>query len=233
MKRKIFFMSTKNEDSWQQLLAKPDNQWETGYSAKALAYCWEKAAGFPKDILSTFKNSKINLFKNVELLFAFPEYKVALYGGNRDSQNDIYVVAKSNHKLISIMVEGKVREPFGEVTIEWEKDCSTNSGKPKRLSFLLKKLNLNYSQVQQIRYQLLHRAVSAILEAQRIEAKNALILIHSFSQTDEHFDDFAKFVKLFGLPAKVNSITGPYKIQSEGIDLYFGWSRGDKYYLTV
>jgi hypothetical protein len=233
MKRKIFFIPTENADSWQQLLAKPGKHWKTGYSARALAHCWEEADGFPKDVLTTFKNSKINLFENLELLFAFPEYKVALCGGIRDSQNDIYVVAKSNHRLIPIMVEGKIKEHFGEIIIEWEKNSSIKSGRPKRLAFLLKKLNLDYNIIQQIRYQLLHRAVSAILEAQRIGAKNALMLIHSFSQTDEHFDDFAEFVKLFGLTAKVNSISGPHQIQSEGIDLYFGWSRGDKYYLTV
>lgn len=233
MKRKIFFIPTENADSWQQLLAEPGKHWKTGFSARALAHCWEEADGFPKDVLTTFKNSKIDLFKNIGFLFAFPEYKVALCGGNRDSQNDIYVVAKSNQKLISIMVEGKVKEPFGKIITEWEKNCSINSGKPERLDFLLKKINLNYRQVQKIRYQLLHRSVSAMIEAQRIGAKNALMLIHSFSQTDEHFGDFAKFVKLFGLPAKVNSISGPHQIQSEGIDLYFGWSRGDKYYLTV
>jgi hypothetical protein len=189
----------------------------------SLAYCWEQADNFPRAILSGFQNSKISLFKNMELLFAFPEYKVELPGGNRDSQNDIYVIAKSNNELVSIMVEGKVNESFGDTVSNWINGSSKNSGKPARLSFLLQKLNLSNNQVQQIRYQLLHRTVSAIVEAQRIGAKNALMLVHSFSQTNAHFSDFSQFVKLFGLTAKNNSIVGPYKNQTEGIDLYFGW----------
>jgi hypothetical protein len=166
----------------------------------------------------------------VELLFAFPEYKVPLPGGKRESQNDIYVIAKSNNNLISIMIEGKVSEPFDKTVLNWISNSGRNSGKQDRLDFLLNKLNLNYTQVQQIRYQLLHKTVSAIIEAQRIGAKNALMLVHSFSRTNEWFDDFAQFVKLFGLTAIVNSIVGPY--QTDGINFYFGWTKGDKYYLT-
>ena len=33
------------------------------------------------------------------------------------SQNDLYVLAKSNNELLTIMVEGKVSEPFGS-TVE-------------------------------------------------------------------------------------------------------------------
>ena len=98
------------------------------------------------------------------------------------------------------------------------------------MNFLLNKLNLNQAQVQHIRYQLLHRTVSAIIEAQRIGAKNALMLVHSFSTEKEWFNDFAQFVKLFDLSAEKDSIVGPY--QTDGINIYFGWTKGDKYYLT-
>jgi hypothetical protein len=224
------YIPSDSADRWKDLLAEPKKQWKKGYSARTLAYCWQEADGFPESIVTTFQNSKIDLFENVELLFTFPEYKIPLPGGKRESQNDIYVIAKSNHNLISIMIEGKVSEPFDKTVLNWISNSSENSGKQDRLNFLLNKLNLNYTQVQQIRYQLLHRTVSAIIEAQRIGAKNALMLVHSFSQTNEWFDDFAQFVKLFGLTAIVNSIVGPY--QTDGINFYFGWTKGDKYYLT-
>jgi len=215
---------------WRNLLAQPKKQWKKGYSARTLAYCWQEADGFPESVVTTFQNSKIDLFENVELLFTFPEYKVPLPGGNRESQNDIYVIAKSNHNLISIMIEGKVSEPFDKTILNWISNSSENSGKQERLNFLLNKLNLNYTQVQQIGYQLLHRTVSAIIEAQRIGAKNALMLVHSFSKTNKWFADFAQFVKLFGLTTMVNSIVGPY--QTDGINIYFGWTKGDEDYLT-
>jgi hypothetical protein len=226
---KIYIQSD-SPDKWKDLLAQPEKQWKKGYSARSLAYCWQEADGFPVNIVMTFQKSKIGLFKNVELLFAFPEYKVPLPGGKRESQNDIYAIAKSNNNLISIMIEGKVSEPFDKTVLDWISNSDGYSGKQERLDFLLNKLNLNYTQVQQIRYQLLHRTVSAIIEAQRIGAKNALMLVHSFSTENEWFDDFDKFVKLFGLSAKIDSIVGPY--QTDGINIYFGWTKGDEDYLT-
>jgi len=224
------YIPSDSPDRWKDLLAQPKKQWKKGYSARSLAYCWQEADGFPVNIVRTFQKSKIDLFKNVELLFAFPEYKVPLPGGKRESQNDIYVIAKSNNNLISIMIEGKVSEPFDKLMSSWISNSGGNSGKQERLNFLLNKLNLNYTQVQQIRYQLLHRTVSAIIEAQRIGAKNALMLVHSFSTENEWFNDFDQFVKLFGLTAEENTIVGPY--QTDGINIYFGWTIGDEDYLT-
>ena len=43
------FIPTKKPEDWKQFLAKEEH-WETGYSAKTLAHCWEAAKGFPKEI---------------------------------------------------------------------------------------------------------------------------------------------------------------------------------------
>jgi hypothetical protein len=218
------YVPTKTPEDWKALLAEPNKQWKDNYSAKELACCWEKANGFPESVKKTFNNSGIAIFEKAELLFAFPEYKVPLPGGERSSQNDIYVIAKGDGNLISIMVEGKVEESFDKTISEWNNEASLNSGKPERLRYLLNKLSLTNNQVQKIRYQLLHRAVSAIIEAEKLGTKNALILIHSFSKSDNHFTDFDQFVKLFGLSAVKNSIVGPY--QTNGINVFFGWVCG-------
>ena len=81
-----------------------------------------------------------------------------------------------------------------------------------------------------LRYQLLHRSVSAILLAQKFTAPNALMLIHSFSKSDKGFVDYEEFSFLFGLNAVKNQIIGPIYIN--GIDLYFGWVQGDQKFLT-
>lgn len=130
---KIFIPTRKPED-WQPFLAEPKH-WKTGYSAKTLAYCWQEANDFPESVRKVFRKSGIELFQNIKLLLAFPEYKVVLPGGARPSQNDIFILAKGNDQLVSIMVEGKVSEPFGDTMAEWRKDNS--EGKEKRLKFLL------------------------------------------------------------------------------------------------
>ena len=109
MIQKRIFIPTNGANSWQPLLAELEKQWKKGYSARTLANCWEdcleetcekiKTSDFPKSIEVTFQNSKIDLFKNVKLLFAFPEYKVKLPSGGGESQNDIYVIAKNTKEV--------------------------------------------------------------------------------------------------------------------------------------
>ena len=212
---KIFIPARKPAD-WKSLLAEPDKHWKTGYSAKTLAYCWQEAKGFPECVKKVFKKSEIELFRNIELLLAFPEYQVVLPGGARPSQNDIFILAKGNNQLVSIMVEGKVSEPFGNTIAEWRKHNS--EGKDIRLKFLLEELGLEENeQIDSVRYQLLHRTTSAIIEAKKFKAENALMLVHSFSRSDEWFEDYIQFLGLFGLRAETDSLVLAKNIN--GIDL--------------
>ena len=223
-----FLRPINDAEEWRRLLAQPDKHWRTGYSAKALAYCWQEADGFPAVVKRVFKNSSIAVFKDIEMLLAFPEYKVSLPGGRKASQNDIFILAKGNGQLISITVEGKVSEPFDKTVAEWKLESSY--GKKVRLNFLCDKLQLDKDQIDHTRYQLLHRTASAIIEAERFNAQNALMMVHSFSQSDEWFEDYSQFLALFGL----NGVTPDSLVFAKNIDeldLYFCWIRGEKKYL--
>ena len=223
------FISTSTAEDWRSLLGDPVRHWRTGYSAKTLANCWQEADGFPKCVKRVFRKSGIELFQDLKLLLAFPEYKVSLPPrGGRPSQNDIFVLAKGNEQLVSIMVEGKVAEPFDKTIAEWK--LKDGVGKPERLQFLCNKLQLDKDQIDHIRYQLLHRTASAIIEAEKFKAENALMLVHSFSQSDEWFEDYEQFLDLFG-PKDIRPDSIVYAKNIAGIDLYFGWVRGEKKYL--
>jgi len=164
-----FFIPTNSPEDWRLLLAEPDKHWKTGYSAKALAYCWQEANDFPHSVKKVFKNSGIKLFQDVELLLAFPEYKVPLKPyRSRPSQNDIFILAKGNDQLISIAVEGKVDESFGEIIDDWK--LHDMGGKKVRLKFLCEVLQLDVNKIDHIRYQLLHRTASAVIEAKKFNA---------------------------------------------------------------
>ncbi|GAH71370.1 unnamed protein product, partial [marine sediment metagenome] len=141
-----FFIPANMPEDWKSLLAKPDRQWRTGYSAQSLAYCWQEANDFPESVRSVFRDSKIDLFENIELLLAFPEYKQPLPGGKRASQSDIFILAKGNNQLVSITVEGKVSEPFGPTVAEWKSD--KGRGKLERLKFLCDELHLAEGRIQ-------------------------------------------------------------------------------------
>jgi len=177
---------------------------------QSLAYSWEKREDFPHSVKRVFRDCGINLFQDIELLLAFPEWKVPLPGGRRASQNDIFVLARGSNQLISITIEGKVRESFGEIVSEWKSDRS--KGKQTRLSYLCDLLRLSEERVDHIRYQLLHRTASALKEAKRFNAQNALMLVHSFSPENDGFQDYCQFLSLFKLKGKINGIERPINI---------------------
>ena len=226
------FIPTKSAIDWQQFLADPEKQWRTGFSAKSLAYCWESAEGFPPEVAQLFTRSGIPHFRNVELLLALPERKVIMPPrGGHPSQNDLFVLAKAGDgQLIAITIEGKVSEPFGEALGEWKAEASR--GKTERLAFIKDQLGLSGELPKNVRYQLLHRTVSAIMEAGRFNASNAMMIVHSFHQSDVWFDDYQKFLTLFGVQAAEPGRLFFLK-ETHGVKLYSGWARGDEKFLQV
>jgi hypothetical protein len=229
MSKKIF-VPTAGPETWKQLLAEPERQWRTGYSARSLAYCWENAEnGFPAEVRSVFEQSGEKAFRRLELLYAFPEYQVPLPGGGRPSQNDLLVVAKSaDDGLVTIAVEGKVAESFDKTLADWHSDES--KGKTERLAFLQDLLGLPAIPLN-IRYQLLHRTASAVMEAQKLNATQAVMLVHSFSPENLWFEDFAAFAALFEIQAELNHLHLARKFP--GLTLYLGWVKGNPEFLKA
>jgi hypothetical protein len=167
------YIPTQGPEHWRRLLADPEKQWRTGYSAKALAYCWEEADGFPAEVALLFSESGIPTFQSIELLLAIPEHQVPLPGGRRPSQNDLFALARGPDGLISIMVEGKVSETFGPTMEKWLIEASP--GKRERLEYLRDQIGLDKEFPPHIRYQLIHRTASAVIEGRRFCAKTAVI----------------------------------------------------------
>ena len=175
-----------------------------------------------------FEGSGVEALKDFELLLAIPEHAVPLPGGKRPSQNDIWLLGRgSTSELVSVAVEGKVAEPFGPTMEEWSQE--TSPGKVERLSFLLKLLSLDERVPGDLRYQLLHRTASAMLEAERFCAPHAVLLVHSFSQDSDWFDDYAAFVSLMGGEAKINGVTDVGR--RGGKTLRLAWVTGDARFL--
>ena len=169
------------------------------------------------------------MFHSVEFLLGIPEHKVDLPGEGPPSQNDIFVLAKSGRDLISITVEGKVSERFSNETVDqWLTDASHN--KYERINGMANILGLDTKDLMPIWYQLVHRTASALLEAKRFNAKHALMLIHSFSQEHQWFEDYAAFAALYGQNPNPDSIV--YAGEIHGKNLYFGWVTGEAEYLN-
>jgi hypothetical protein len=221
---KPILVPTSGVGNWKQLLAQPVKHWKTGYSARALAHAWEAAGGLPKEIRELLKP-----LGNVELLFAIPEYKVPLPGGDRASQNDVFALLRTEEGLVATMIEGKVAESFGPTLEEWRRAGS--SGKQERLSYLCAQLGIAEQFPPGLRYQLFHRAASAVIEAQRFHAHQAALIVHSFSADDASFPDFRAFVGLFGKTTKAGELV---ELSTTcGVRLWAGWATGNRKYLKM
>jgi Domain of unknown function (DUF6946) len=205
-------------DSWR--LADPRKQWAAGCPARALAYCWEAADGLPPEVATMFTPEP-------ELLVAIPEHQVALPGAGADSQNDIFAIIRSGYRTHAVAVEGKAREPFGPTVEEWYSDPT--SGKRRHMKALCTVLGLNDIPPGNIRYLLMHRAASALIEAWRFKTDEAAMIVHSFAPDRIWFDDFAAFCGLFDLDVEPDR---PVVVElPDGMPLRLGWATGDCQFL--
>ncbi len=222
----IFVPSTGPAD-WQRLLADPVKHWVTGRSAKTLAHCWESASGFPPEIASTLEQAPA--LKGIAPLFIFPEWKVPLPGGVTESQSDAWVLARSAAGLVSIAIEGKVEESFNQPIREWKAKASP--GKLVRLQYLAEMLRLPHPIPDTVYYQLLHRTASAVIEARRLGATHAAMLVHSFSPANQWFEEFKEFVALFGADIAIGKLCTVEA--KDNLPLHLAWVHGDERFLRA
>jgi hypothetical protein len=163
------------------------------------------------------------LLVNLTSVLAVPEFKVPLPGGSRASQNDLFVLARSSAGTVCIMVEGKVNEPFGPTLDEWRADASPS--KHERLDFLLRTLCISSAPSGAVRYQLFHRAASAIITAEQYRAAAAIVLVHSFSEQHAGWKDYEDFVRLFGVRATRDEVQ--HLTSTSRVPLFAAWVTGD------
>jgi len=202
-----------------------------GFSGRTVAHLWESADGLPPEIEGLLVKSDVDGLREVELLIAIPEHKVLLPPTQgHPSQNNVFALAKvANGQLIALAVEAKVSEPFGPTFDEW--DAKTTPGNAEREDFLRSKLGLKDRGLGPVRYQLMHRVASALLEAERFNGGFAALIVHSFSQQDEWFDDFAGFLALYGVQARIGELVNLGVFGQ--IQTFAGWARGDKRFLDA
>ena len=210
----------KSAEDWKQFLAKPELHWKDGRSAKMLAERWDAALPhMPSEITAAFHGTPYERFLP---LVAIPEYEVELPGGPRASHNDLFVLGRIGPDLAVVMIEGKVDESFGPLLGEWLRDASP--GKLARLEHLRSKLAIDGDVAHTIRYQLLHRAASPVLEAERLGASYAAMVVHSFSAVDAWLDDYGAFCRVLGVTGAKSRLERVPRVSLP--DLWVGWVCG-------
>lgn len=197
-------------------LADPIRHWRPDHSALELATSWITAGGVPDSVARVLATCEV--YAGCELVEGFFEREVTLPTKGRASQTDLLALVRLRDGLGVIAVEGKAREPFGQLVSEW----NDGPGKQSRLDDLCTRLGLDSDAVGHLRYQLFHRTVSALLEAGRYGAREALMLVHSFDPADSSLDDYRAFAGALGLTdADAGRITSA--VERDGVSLRLGW----------
>ncbi|HUW19730.1 MAG TPA: hypothetical protein VMW16_10560 [Sedimentisphaerales bacterium] len=227
---KRIFIPTQAPSDWQRLLAKPALHWRKSYSAMTTAACWEAACDcLPAEVKQTLDASGRSDLVGLKLLAAIPEWQVALPGGKHSSHTDVLALASNDEGLVVLAVEAKVDEPFGPTLGEKRDDEST--GQSERIDYLHTALRLETPLRDEIRYQLLHRTVSALQTALDFHARSAVMLVHSFSPTRRWREDFLSFCEAITATPLSPDLYVVSRFESPR--LYLAWCTGDKSFLDV
>ncbi len=176
-------------------LGRQEAHWKEGFSAHALVTKWFSANGIPEAVKSAL--SKHDQFRGAEFIDGFFERQVDLQSAGRPSQTDLLALINVGNRVAVMAVEGKVDEPFGEIVRDWLEGRKRKTSEPailskrgartERLEGLWLTLGMKESDTHKLRYQLLHRAASAIYEAKRYRADLAVLIVHSFSEDASGF----------------------------------------------
>jgi len=220
---KQLFIQSDGPSDWKKKLSNQNRQWKRGKSAFEAAISWENASrsiyGLPTRIRNRLKN--VTELKDATLLLGIIEHKVSLKSSGHSSQSDLWGLLKTNIGLVSMSVEAKAGEPFGQNIEQWLNKDKKKSGRQKRLEFLREVLMIEHKIPSDIKYQLIHRTASAILEAERFKTKAALMVVQSFLPDAKALDDFRKFSNLMGAEIGKNEIRQVKRIC--GIPLFLCW----------
>ena len=218
--RRIYVPASGLSD-WQALLADPELHWKRGRSAFELAVKWELAArnlrGMPPlvaDLLDQCTGTQ-----GATLLLAAPEHKVSLDGRGKPSQTDLWALLRNENGLVSLAVEGKAGEPFDKTVAQWRGETANRS---TRLHGLCSILKLDENNIDDLHYQLLHRTASAVLEARRFGAPQAVLLVQSFDGAAVGIDAFSKFADRMGAAGIKSGQLAAAKTL-DAVQLWLGW----------
>lgn len=76
----------------------------------------------------------------------------------------------------------------------------------ERMEFLLHTLRMPQQPAGSVRYQLLHRAASALITGEQYRAVAAVLLVHSFSEQRTGWSDYEQFARLYGVAAEIGKV---------------------------
>ncbi len=220
------YVELKTAADWAQVVGAKN--WKQGYSAYELAQAWA-SGNFPAAVQAVLNSVPSPFPKPLTPDYMLVEKPVFLDNHKAPSMTDIMVYC--NMKTVEpfvLAVEGKANEAFDKTVADWILD-GTAAPKPTRvhrLDFLRRELGVDVPEDSTLRYQLIHRSVSALLESGLHGEVSCMLLIHSFGgKTPTNWTDYVAFLNHIGIANPVkNVVSGPVKLgQNKDKDFYAAW----------
>jgi len=219
------FTSTRGIASWRERLTNPARQWRRGYSAFETAVSWEHACrstgGIPTPIRLLLEQSGIG---PVRLLLAAAEHTVPLPGGRAASQSDVWGLLSTSCGMLSLTVEAKASECFGEhylgAWLESGRSERSRSNRATRWAYIREHLPA-LNEPEKLRYQLLHRCASAVIEAKRLGLSQAAFIVQAFNAPESSFEDYALMCRSLDIRDSRGLLVST---SVDAVKLHVGWA---------
>lgn len=216
---------------------KQERHWKDGRSAKELAKAWFRDGNLevPAELEAFLKANPVT--ESVQIIEGVPELVTQLPVRGEGRNHDLWLKGKKDGESVTICIEAKADEAFGEQTIaeyraaalrRRERGETTNV--PERISALIEKSGIPENTWSNIRYQLLTAMVGTLIQAAADDSSTAILLIHEFrthltseenlKRNQRDLDEFARIV--LGEPATVENGTLLGPVDFGNIQFYIG-----------
>ena len=220
-------------EDWKSLAG--DDNWVPEHSAYELAHSWQVVGGIPPGIAAALDSADASPLTGLRLDMALVEKPVFLDTRVAPSMTDLIGYARNvRDEPVILAVEGKAQEPFGLPVRSWLRGdvlepAQTAKPRPtrtRRFEFLCDRLGLGPDPECALRYQLFHRTVSAVTEAEMQAAAAAVVIVHAFGpHAAANWTDYEHFLNALGLESVVpGKVFGPAHLGTRrATDTYFLW----------
>lgn len=208
---------------------KKDYQWEAGRSAMELAKAWfrQERVAVPTELAQLLASSA--RLSGLQLVRGIPEHVTGLPERGEGRNHDLWLLGRTASEQVTICVEAKADEPFGNETVAEYRASATKrreNGKPtkasERIAQLLALVPGEKCRWEKIRYQLLTAICGTAIQAKLDGSALAVFAVHEFHTSKTTPDkiavnanDFNAFMAAIGAsdtPVKPGRLYGPVTV---------------------
>ena len=191
---------------------KRKDHWKAGRSAMELAKAWHRLT-VPEELLNLLSGHQ--RLANLNFIRLVPEKVTSLPEKGEGRNHDLCILSKTPSGNVTISIEAKADEPFGNHTVGEYWSLSMKRRKkgettkvPERIKKLLtlvgEKGDPTKSQWANVRYQLLTAICGTAIEAKKDSSKLCVFIVHEFKTSktnkknlDRNRKDYEIFLRVF------------------------------------